>query len=60
MPNVPNFPIRGLDAKPFYASVGAGDAAIERLRARVSTLRHWSTVDGCASRAWSRRNRRLR
>src|SRR5579862_1387439 len=38
MPTVPTLPIPNIDRKPFYASVGAGDAAIERLRARVTAL----------------------
>jgi hypothetical protein len=43
MPNIPSFvpsltSLPGLDAKPFYAYVGAGDAAIERFRTRVVEL----------------------
>jgi hypothetical protein len=43
MPNIPSFVpsltnLPGLDAKPFYAYVGAGDAAIERFRTRVVEL----------------------
>ncbi len=36
LPNLPALP--GLDAKPFLASVGAGDVAIERIRERVTTF----------------------
>jgi peptidoglycan hydrolase CwlO-like protein len=36
MPTVPSLP--PLDAKPFYAYVGAGNAALESLRTRVTTL----------------------
>ena len=36
---LPNFPaLPGLDAKPFLASVGAGNLAIETVRERVSSL----------------------
>src|SRR3954447_22726673 len=36
LPNLPALP--GLDAKPFLASVGVGDIALERIRERVSTF----------------------
>jgi hypothetical protein len=38
MPAVPPPSLRALDPKPFYAYVGAGDAALARLRTRVTAL----------------------
>src|SRR3954454_15110018 len=38
MPTVPSLSVPAIDAKPFYAYVGAGDAAIASLRARVIAL----------------------
>ena len=36
MPTVPSLPLPPIDAKPFYAYVGAGDAALTTLRTRAA------------------------